>query len=99
MKISLQLSFGSQHESEEIVHFQESSLLHTIYGPVIQETELPVHATGSSGSCLFQEKFLTTEEIPQKSGINSSKIKNRGLWCLRPGCPQQEVTPLNNRKM
>ena len=25
-------SVGSQHESEEIVHFQESSILHTIYG-------------------------------------------------------------------
>ena len=23
---------GSQHKSEEIVHFQESSVLHTIYG-------------------------------------------------------------------
>ena len=29
---ALVCSVGSQHESEEIVHFQESTILHTIYG-------------------------------------------------------------------
>ena len=32
-------------------------------------------------------KILSVEEIPKKWRINSSKMKNEGLWCLGNGCP------------